>query len=264
MSLGDSGRPPAPAEPLIDLLTDLPTDLDWMALQAATLYRHDAQGRIVTFNEADGSEPPAPLFFLGRTAHGNLWRFRSDLPLALVRELARLAALEAADADGERDPERIAAFAERLEGFAGPLDVWRGPAFRFANESAPPSLASEASLAGPGDFAEFVQAFPGFAGHTERCVPIAVVRESGRIVAGSWCATGPGRAVECGVETLPEARGRGLAPAAVACWAAEIRRLGRIPLYSTSRENRASRAVARKLGLIQYGSDLHFRTPAPR
>jgi predicted GNAT family acetyltransferase len=58
------------------------------------------------------------------------------------------------------------------------------------------------------------------------------------------------------VETLEGYRGRGYAPMVVAAWARAVRETGRIPLYSTSRNNRASEAVARKLGLVQYGSDL--------
>ncbi|HZS91689.1 MAG TPA: GNAT family N-acetyltransferase, partial [Chloroflexota bacterium] len=44
--------------------------------------------------------------------------------------------------------------------------------------------------------------------------------------------------------------------AVVAGWARAIRASGRIPLYSTSWDNHASQAVARKLGLVQYGTDL--------
>jgi hypothetical protein len=34
--------------------------------------------------------------------------------------------------------------------------------------------------------------------------------------------------------------------------------MGLVPLYSTSWKNEPSRAVARRLGLIQYGVDLHI------
>jgi hypothetical protein len=40
-------------------------------------------------------------------------------------------------------------------------------------------------------------------------------------------------------------------------WAETVRTLGCIPLYSTSWQNVASRALARALGLIQYGSVVH-------
>ena len=62
-----------------------------------------------------------------------------------------------------------------------------------------------------------------------------------------------------GVETADGWRGRGLAGEAVSEWAREVRADGRIPLYSTSWSNDASRAVAEKLGLVHFGSDLHIR-----
>lgn len=57
------------------------------------------------------------------------------------------------------------------------------------------------------------------------------------------------------METLPAFRGRGLATAAVACWGRAVQRSGRTALYSTSWENAASRAIAKKLSAVLYGED---------
>jgi hypothetical protein len=43
----------------------------------------------------------------------------------------------------------------------------------------------------------------------------------------------------------------------VAGWAAAVRAEGRLPLYGTSWANRASRGIARNLGLVLYGEDCH-------
>jgi predicted GNAT family acetyltransferase len=65
-------------------------------------------------------------------------------------------------------------------------------------------------------------------------------------------------ACEAGVETAPGFRGHGHAARVVAAWALAVRDAGQIPLYSTSWQNTASQAVARKLGLRQFGADLHI------
>ncbi len=83
----------------------------------------------------------------------------------------------------------------------------------------------------------------------------AVIEDS---VAVSLCFSArlTARAAEAGVETVGVYRGRGYAATVVTAWACAVHATGRIPLYSTSWENLASQAVARKLRLIQYGVDL--------
>ena len=63
---------------------------------------------------------------------------------------------------------------------------------------------------------------------------------------------------EAGVETAPSFRGHGYASAVVAEWANMVRARGAEPLFSTSWQNTASRALARSLGLRQFGADLHI------
>jgi predicted GNAT family acetyltransferase len=85
-----------------------------------------------------------------------------------------------------------------------------------------------------------------------------VVACDGHAVAVCGSVRQTGQAYEAGVETVLAYRGRGYAARAVAAWAGVVRALGRVPLYSTSWQNTASQSVARKLALIQFGSDLHI------
>ena len=64
-------------------------------------------------------------------------------------------------------------------------------------------------------------------------------------------------AAEAGVETVAAYRGRGYAVTVVAAWAAAVEQMGALPLYSTSWDNAASRAVAARLGSSPFGADFH-------
>jgi len=234
-----------------------------MQLQASALYRHTPSGRIAARNEPGA--PPAPRLFVGLTREGILWRLRDDLPDDVVRELARLAGAERPPVRPRADPERLPALLACLAADAPVGAIWRGPALRFP-ERLPEAggdvrlLGSEVGgdvrLLGPGD-GELVAEFEGVASGLAARLPAAAVLEGGRVVALCYAATLPGPAREAGVETLPGFRGRGLGSRAVAAWARAVRAGGTIPLYSTSWSNRSSRALARRLGLLAYGSDLH-------
>ena len=98
----------------------------------------------------------------------------------------------------------------------------------------------------------------------EGYAPVAAVVADGRAVSVCFSSRLTSRVAEAGVETAEPFRGRGYATRAVAAWAHAVRAGsprdsaggGRLPLYSTSWENLASQAVARRLGLRLYGVDL--------
>ena len=226
-----------------------------MEMQVEALFRLDAAGRLRHVNEPEA--PEAPRFFLGRTPQGNVWRCRHDLPSDAVRELGRIVAGEpvAPALDGE-PPAGADAVIALLEMLAPVRDVWRGPAYAFPDTALiarpTPAMAVTARNAAllQGDFTLLRAPLDAI----QPC--LAVVADG---VAVSVCHTArrSDRAAEAGLETLDAYRGKGYAVAATAAWATAVRRSGLQPLYSTSWDNEASRAVARRLGLVQYGEDWH-------
>jgi GNAT superfamily N-acetyltransferase len=229
-----------------------PSNVQLMDVHIDTLYRCDPDGRLRSVNELDG--PTAPRFFMGRTPEGNRWRFRYDLPDALVRQLEPLCQAEPASADMMRLPQNYPAITAVLQAHAPIQDEYRGPAYWAPRASVVPDnvvLITETN-------AQLLQA--GFAGmlplpqHID-VGPIAAAIAQGMAVAICFCSRLPGQATEAGVETLEAFRGQGYATAAVAGWVAAIQQRGIIPLYGTTWTNYASQAVARKLGMVRYGED---------
>jgi FR47-like protein len=221
--------------------------LNLMQTQIATLFKLDQRGRLLAVNEP--GSPRAPRFFMGRTSAGNSWAFRHDIPDDLVAAIAPLCAAEPIAHDRE-SPPRYAPAIRSLLGVGS--HEWRGPAFLFPEilpQHAGATLLAPDALACLSLHFQPLQA--SFAART----PVAAVIADGVAIAVCCASRRGARAAEAGVETIAEMRGRGHALAVVATWARAVRTLGHTPLYSTSWENHASRAVAQRLGLIEYGED---------
>ncbi len=230
------------------------SDLHFLEIQVEALFTHDPDGRIRSTNEPGGGL--APRFFFGRTREGNLWRLRYDLPEHTVRRLEELAAGEPVHDDLRAEPRNLAAFQEVLREDGEIQSVYFGPAYRFPEELPIPITVTRITRSNLHLLRRLGWDLEAFAQEFEGRAPIVAMLEDGAAVSLCFCARLTERAAEAGVETLEEYRGRGYAPAVAAAWAHAIRATGRIPLYSTSWANLASQAVARKLGLVQYGSDL--------
>ena len=222
-----------------------------MDVHVRALFTHDARSRLLSINEPGGG-PPAPRLYFGRTSAGNLWRYRADLPEPLVEELEALCADEPAGAEFHHAPRHVEAYLRLLEAHAPVLRTWAGLAYYFAEDPEPsrPLLAVTESNAEAlrGGFDELIAELPDWQ-------PFVALVERGRAVSVCRSVRVTPAAHEAGVETLPEFRGRGYATDVTAGCARSVRSLGAVPLYSTSWENVASQAVAKKLRLAQYGAD---------
>jgi RimJ/RimL family protein N-acetyltransferase len=226
---------------------------DLMALHVEALFRHDAAGRLLRVNEPDGA--PAPRFFLGTTIDGPVLRFRHDVPDELRGELEA-----AAGDDVRRQPTLDSPIGQsRYEAIlarSAPVQrTWVGPAFSFP-ETLPTAHGATLVTA---DNSHALRAFlADWIPDVPRCRPMYALTVDDDAVAVCCSVRTTPKAHEAGVETVARYRGRGYAAQVVSAWARAVREAGRSPLYSTSWQNEASRAVAGKLGLIHFGSDLHI------
>jgi RimJ/RimL family protein N-acetyltransferase len=225
---------------------------DLLELQVATLFLLDSKRRLLAINEP--GTPPAPRFFLGRTVHGHRWRIRYDMPASTAHRLDQLCHAEPRRAPHADPPEQAAAIRAVLAEDAPIVSEDRGPAYWLpAVSHVPPQvvLLSEAHAA-------LVQTtFPWLVAWLADAAngPVAAVIAQGSAVSVCFCSRITPHAAEAGIETLASFRGNGAATAAAAGWAAAVQHSQRIALYSTSWQNHASQAVAKKLGAVPYAED---------
>ena len=229
------------------------SNLELMALQAATLYRQDAAGRLLTVNEP-GDEPASRLF-VGRTNEGNLWRFRSDLPPALVRELEGILETEPVASDLCQPLRCHQRLHDALSAHAPVAAVSAGPAWYCPEDIAAPGAVEVVRVT---DRSNLQGRFAWIADEYAERQPVLAVLHEGEAVSVCCSSRNAPAAAEAGLRTLEGYQRRGYAAAVVAAWAAAVRESGRLPFYSTSWDNRASQGVAAKLGLVLYGADLSF------
>ena len=223
-----------------------------MRLHVDALFTSDATGDLLQVNEQNGAA--APRFFLGRTAHGLVRRFRHDIDAAVRAELEAAARYDLDRQlafDAPIDPSRYAEILGRTDPVRS---VWAGPAFSFPENLPTPAGTMTVTDANAAMLEAHLRSWlPDVA----ICQPMVAVTLGGEAVSLCGSVRVTPRAHEAGVETASAHRGRGHAVEAVSAWARAVRASNAVPLYSTSWTNEASRAVARNLGLIQFGSDLH-------
>ncbi len=212
-------------------------------LHLRTLFVLDDSGRITATREPGSASPP--LFCLVRGATECVWAIRADVSDDIAAELDALAADELPIADLREPPAHAERYASLLGG-----RVSSGPALSF-----PDTLPDPGNVAFIDDLRPLKRHLRGWvAEEIPGRSPVIAVVEDGHAVSVCCCARLSAVAAEAGLETAEAFRGRGLGPRVASAWALLVRASGRIPLYSTSWDNRASLAVARKLRLLAYAS----------
>ncbi len=163
---------------------------------------------------------------------------RHDLPRAIRERLLALSPIIAFE-----QPETV----ETILREHGPIEGrWLGTTFVFPETLAPAAYPDAVEL-GAADSDLIEQFDPGLARLSR---PVFAIVVDGKIVSACVSARENQEAAEAWVQTLPDFRRHGYACQVTAAWAHHLQRLGKQPFYSHIRENLASQAVARRLGLV--------------
>jgi hypothetical protein len=228
-------------------------DRDLMNLRADVDFTYDAHGRMLCTNEpCPEARRPAPRLFVGWTEAGHVVRIGSTVPDDLPRRLEEVVHRQLPVGDLRAPMTAITAVRETLEKHLPVTVETSGPVYRF-----PPSIArlNGAVRLTVANRALVRETFPWLFDEIADWQPCFAVVVDGAAVSVCYSSRIDKHAAEAGVDTLSAFRGRGYAATVTMAWSEAVRKSGRIPFYSTGWDNLASQGVARRLGLIQFGSD---------
>jgi len=207
-------------------------------LELETLFVLDKQRRIVSTREP--GPVAGPRFMLIRGTSECAWALRTDVSDSLAAKLHQLVTEEPPTRHFRQEPRHATEYGSLLGG-----QVESGPAFTF-----PEAVTPSPDTRTVEDLLPLTHLFRGWtADELPERSPIFAITEGGIPVSICFCARRSDLAAEAGLETAEQFRCRGYGARVAATWAAAIRSSGRLPIYSTSWNNQASLAVARKLHL---------------
>lgn len=222
------------------------SELDLIAIQVEVLFVHSPVGKMKCVNEK--GNPKAPRFFLGRTREGSITRYHCNVGDKTISKIEKLI----------REPSNhieIAKIINVLNEERTVENIWMGPAFMLPNNLHKPTRTIQITEKNKELLREN---FPDLIEQMEWRQPYFAIVQNEKVVSICCSARSTPVAAEASVETLEEFQGNGYGTDVVTAWAISIQEEKRIPLYSTSWDNYASQAVARKLKLINYGMNLHI------
>ncbi|VWM09533.1 GNAT family N-acetyltransferase [Burkholderia lata] len=240
----------------------MPDANDWLDIDYRTLFRLHPDRRIEHENDPECS--PAPRFWLGRCADGNLAGIRADVPTPIADELARVADSEPPMAD-RMQPAHL----ERYLALLAPVPHWNiGLVYPLPHALGFDTDPRVALIDGDSDagrrllHALSTHGMPeglfsmGFRRVADLWAPWCAAVVDGEVASVAFAARLSEVGAELGLATAPAFRGRGLAAAVTAAWSRLPSLQTRTLFYSTDRDNRASQRVASRLGLTLRGTTL--------
>jgi GNAT superfamily N-acetyltransferase len=199
----------------------------------------------VRINEPD--QTSAPLIFIGKTKNETVKYYKYDLPQPLIDQIDEVTQREV----------NIVNVCKILEKYKTLKTVWIGPAYSFP-ELIPSNYDRNVCLITDLNRHYLEKYFPDLNEEYEYRSPIVGYIEDNCAVSICCTARSSSRAIEASLLTIEQYRGKGFADKVVLEWSREVRKIGQIPLYSTSWDNLSSQRVAQKLGLMQYGMDFNI------
>ena len=222
------------------------SDIELMKHHMNVLFKHDAENRMSVVNE-----PPyeaAPRFFLGVTKYGSEVSFSYSLALRIVEKLEEII--------GTIPSANLGEVIEVLSMDRPVTKLWIGPAYVFPDVR---KMTCTTAIKVTDKNKEILKPhFPHTFENFEYKQPCFVIVEDNIPVSICCSARQTSKADEASVSTHEHYRGRAYGVNVASAWAAEVQKQGRIALYSTSWDNFASQSLARKLQLVQYGTDIHM------
>lgn len=234
-----------------------PTAKDLMEMHARVMFTHDLDSRMRTINEPWPGEEPAPRFFLGRTIDGSaVCRLRYDIQDKLAEQLTALV---------ENEPSLNEDFQTRPKHFDDYMNLLAadqytsGPCYRILDITTSSPNMQAVSITGDNITEYSLAGLEWLNAEIDYAQPCVAIIQDQRVVSVCRSVRVSAEAHEAGLETLTEFRGRGYAAAVAAGWAIEVRKMGALPLYSTSWDNASSQRVAGKLALSYYGVNFTIR-----
>ena len=219
------------------------SDLELMKYRTDVLFKHSTDNRITVVNE-----PPfdvAPILYIGAARDGSIVRYLNSLNAEIVEKIEHVI---------KKDPANLAEIIKIVSLDHAINELSFGPTYAFPDLR---ETSSAKAIKITYENKELLKPhFPYTFEDFDVKQPCFVIVEDNKVVSICCSARQTSKADEASVYTNEDYRGRGYGIDVTTAWAAEVKKQGRIALYSTSWDNFESQSLARKLKLVQFGTDI--------